>query len=97
MSKLSVKLRDVTVGVEGRTKVRVSTEKDKLGLLIHPKGMGTWDGNFAPILLEQLDGVVRLIVWGDINKEDPTHIIDLSGALESARKEEEETDKVNKL
>jgi hypothetical protein len=28
---------------------------------------------------------MRLVIWADINQQDPTHIIDLSGALESKR------------
>ena len=40
----------------------------------------------VPIYLELHEGKVRLLVWADINQEDPTHIIDLSGAAESARK-----------
>ena len=40
---------------------------------------------YAPILLERHDGKLRLVVWADINEQEPTHIIDLSGALESNR------------
>jgi hypothetical protein len=29
----------------------------------------------------------KLYVWGDINQEDPTHVIDLSGALEVNRED----------
>jgi hypothetical protein len=40
-------------------------------------------GTGAPIYLEvQDDGTPKLYVWADINQEDPTHIIDLSGAKE---------------
>lgn len=31
------------------------------------------------------DGVPSLFVWADINREDPTHIIKLDGALETRR------------
>ena len=65
--------------------VAVSVEKDNLALIIHPEGMGTWDGPYAPILLERHEGKIRLVIWADINQQDPTHIIDLSGALESKR------------
>jgi hypothetical protein len=38
-------------------------------------------------LLESVNGHLRVIIWADINAEDPTHIIDLEGARETARKE----------
>lgn len=45
------------------------------------------DGDGSPIFLEVHEGRLRLLVWADINQEDPTHVIDLEGARESARKE----------
>jgi hypothetical protein len=92
--KLVVKLRDTFDELRSRTKIKISVEKRKLGLLIHPQGMATHtddeDCPSAPIVLEQYKGKMRLLVWGDINREDPTDIIDLSGALESNRKDEED-------
>ncbi len=79
-------LQDTTTNGKG-TKVRIGIEKDIFGLVIHPDGTGTYDGSYAPILLEQHEGTLRLIVWGDINVQDPTHIIDLYDALESKRTE----------
>lgn len=45
------------------------------------------DGCGTPVFLEEYEGV-KLSVWADINKDDPTHQIDLSGAKESERKTE---------
>ncbi len=42
-------------------------------------------GRGCPVYIENRDGVPFLIVWGDINAEEPTHVIDLSGASESKR------------
>ena len=59
-------------------------------LLIALEGFGECtasDGKGTPIMLELLDGRPRLLVWSDINQEDPTHVIDLSGASEDRRKE----------
>ena len=42
-------------------------------------------GEGAPIYLEFCDGKWELFVWSDINQEDPTHRIDMSGALEANR------------
>ena len=86
----TVELKEVMSGSSGvdenkTTKVKVSLENDGLALLVHPEGYGVWDGEYAPILIEQHEGKMRLIVWGDINDEEPTHIIDLEGARETDR------------
>lgn len=60
----------------------VTIEADGYGDLVTTPGYG------IPIIIEQLNGVLRVIVWADINQEDPTHIIDLGGARESERREE---------
>ena len=55
---------------------------------IHIPGMGTANmdpGEGPTALVEFYNGVWTLYVWADINKENPTHEIDLSGALESNR------------
>jgi hypothetical protein len=57
-------------------------------LLIGFRGFGeasAQEGFGFPVVIEQHEGRLRLIVWSDINQEDPTHIIDLEGARESAR------------
>jgi len=42
----------------------------------------------CPIWLEVYQGKLRVHIWADVNKEDPTHSIDLEVARETARKEE---------
>ncbi len=57
------------------------------GIEIFIDGYGTKNmppGASGPIYLQIQDGVPKLYVWADINKEDPTHIIDLSGARNPA-------------
>lgn len=44
-------------------------------------------GLCGQVVLEIKNGVPRVIVFGDINQEDPTHIIELSWAKESLRNE----------
>ena len=46
------------------------------------------DGEGEVAIIENRGGTLFLIVWADINREDPTHIIDLSGAKISNRKED---------
>jgi hypothetical protein len=80
-------LKSVEPQGSGRIKVRIVREADKLALTLHPEGHGTLDGDFAPVVIELKDKMVRLIVWADINQEDPTHIIQLDGALLSRFRE----------
>jgi hypothetical protein len=75
--KIEVPIPDVAV--EGETKVTIAVGKD--GITILPEGMGTLDGQYAPILIEREAGRIRLIYWPDINKDEPV-IVDMSGALE---------------
>mgnify|MGYP003627112393 CR=1 FL=1 len=49
------------------------------GVQSHKNGGGT-------VLIELRDGVPHLIIWGDINSQDPTEVISLAGASESLRK-----------
>ena len=42
-------------------------------------------GNGTPIIIEVYRGTLRVIVFGDINSEEPTEIISLDGARESKR------------
>ena len=59
-------------------------------LLIGVDGYGemtAYDGHGFPILVEFHQGELQVMVWGDINNEDPTHVISLEGAREDARKE----------
>lgn len=66
----------------------VEIEQGHLCLMIAVKGYGeacSGDGDGHPILLERYQGQLRLVVWGDINQEDPTHIISLEDAREDRR------------
>lgn len=40
-------------------------------------------GSGSPVLIENRDGIPHVIIWGDINDENPTHTISLENALES--------------
>jgi len=62
-------------------------------ILIEATGYGSYDGMGVPgegcndiVMVEHYGGRLRVIVWGDINQEDATHIIDLEGARESNRR-----------
>lgn len=52
------------------------------GIEISFDGYGTYAGGSGdcPIYIENRGGVPHVIVWGDVNQEDPTHVISLAGA-----------------
>lgn len=69
--------------------VRCALDFDGYTLWIRPAGCGdasSLPDNGWPIKLEYYDGEVWLVVWGDINQEDATHRISLTGAMESSRR-----------
>jgi hypothetical protein len=65
--------------------VSIRCESGTDGITVQHEGTGCKDGDYAPIFIEWYDGKPRIIIWADINQEDPTHIIDLSEALETNR------------
>jgi hypothetical protein len=74
---------------DGDDTLAVTVEANKNGIEIKPEGygdLGTIDGYGCPVFLEWANGKLMLHVWADINQEDPTHSIDLTGAKESLRK-----------
>ena len=89
MSKHKIILADKS-DVSGKS-VPVIVELDNRSVYIIPQGYGdasSADNCGCPVMLEIWEGELRVVVWGDINQEDPTHIISLEGALESKRIEE---------
>ena len=74
---------------EGKTSVTIE-QANKFDFCIRPHGYGdktSADGHGYPVIMEYYNGKLRLLVWADINKEDPTHVIDLEGARESNREQ----------
>jgi len=70
--------------------VRVEIKEGLAGYYIEikPEGFGdhgSADGHGVPITLELYEGRLRLIVFPNINNENPT-VIDMEGARETARK-----------
>ena len=57
-------------------------------LLIHLDSYGDFcsaDGQGTVAVVELADGCPRVLVWADINQEDPTHTISLENAREDKR------------
>lgn len=94
--KFKTTLREQMDDQDGKIKplpIRVEVNGNE-NILIRAKGYGDFcsaDGEGYPILIEQGNGVLRVVIWGDINQEDPTHIIELGDAKESNREPEEVT------
>jgi hypothetical protein len=64
----------------------VTISDDYAGIFFDGSGLcGMEAGVNEVVLFEFYEGQPRLLVWADINREDPTHVIDLSGAMEPAR------------
>ena len=85
MDKLKATLHDQS---EDDNSLRTVVENLNGSIYISPKGYGdacSADGCGIPALIEVYEGELRIIIWGDINKEDPTHTISLEGARESNR------------
>ena len=49
---------------------------------------GSCWGYGSAVVIENYEGSLRLLVWGDINREDAVQIIDLAPAKESAREDD---------
>lgn len=47
------------------------------------------EGHGFPIVVEFHEGQFRVLIWSDINQEDPTHTISLEGAREDKRNPEQ--------
>jgi len=63
------------------------------GIYIQPKGYGDNTSQIdvgCPVVIEYKNGEPFVVIYGDINSEEPTHNISLAGAKESLRKEEED-------
>lgn len=81
-------LKDVESGHEGSLRVRVVANESAISIC--PDGYGDFGSakrHGCPIFLELHRGRLRLVVFADINREDPPHIIDLEDAREDRRNE----------
>ena len=83
--EIETTLIDADPSFDGRQPIKVVA--DQRGVSIEAKGHGdccSADGHGSPVFLELHQGHLRLIVFADINEQDPT-IIDLDGAREDRR------------
>lgn len=86
--KITVKLSDA-VDQSMKRDLEVDIYIDEMGIYIRPHGTSdcfSAKDEGAPIMIEVSDGEPRILVWEDINQEDPTHKISLEKAKEKWRK-----------
>lgn len=70
---------------EGAGDLEVTVRVTRDGVEILFEGYGdkcSEPGHGVPILIENCNGVPRVVIWGDITSEDPTHNVTLEGARE---------------
>lgn len=88
MSKTEIELRLYDMFGDNNTKnIKVNIVNEVGVIYIRPEGTGDFysETEGFPITLEIYEGVLRLLVYADINQELPTHIIPLEKALASNR------------
>lgn len=85
-NRLQVVLKDASERIFEQLQILIASSPS--GINICPKGYGDFDsqtGFGSPIYLEVYEGELRLVVWADINEQEPTHVISLVAAREDRR------------
>jgi hypothetical protein len=83
---LAVALHDANSEHSGKLPIRVVGNDSAISIFADGYGdFGSVEGHGCPAFFELYGGKFRLIVFADINREDPTHVIDLSQAREDCR------------
>jgi len=86
MSKIRLSSEEVEDAGNGKKYVvRIGVDRVSAFMGAEELGVADMDKGY-PVLLELYQGEYRLYVWGDINDEEPTHVISLEGARETKRK-----------
>ncbi len=75
--------------VDGDKSTKVSVEINAQGIFVTAEGYDGNSGDNIPVVIEIANSELRVVAWADINKEDPTDIIALEGALEKNRELDE--------
>ena len=82
----STTLNDAHPDHGGALPIRLAVSPNGVSLYARGHGdYGSSDGHGTPVFIELYRGELRVLVWADINKEDPTHVIPLGGARENRR------------
>lgn len=82
----TITLRDAHPDYDTKQPIRLAVSPN--GVSVYAEGYGDCTsaaGHGSPVFIEVYKGELRLVVWADINREDPTHIIPLGNAQEDRR------------
>ncbi len=86
LDRCSTTLKDAHPDHDGKLPIRLAVSPNGVSLIAEGYGdSGSAEGHGTPVFIELYKGELRVLVWSDINKEDPTHIIPLGGAQEDRR------------
>jgi hypothetical protein len=86
-TEMTCELIDPATKIERMTVVKVSGGQ----ISIHIEGFGdnaSGDNYGEPIVIDLHDNKLQVFLWGDINDEDITHSIDMTGAMLDKRVED---------
>lgn len=82
----STTLRDAHPDHDGMLPIRLAVSPNGVSLYSERYGDRTSaEGHGPPVFIELYKGELRVLVWADINREDPTHVIPLGGARVNRR------------
>jgi len=85
-SPCSTTLRDAHPDHDGKLPIRFAVSPNGVSLYAEGHGdCGSAEGHGTPVFIELYKGELRVLVWADINREDPTHTISLAGARSDRR------------
>jgi hypothetical protein len=87
----STRLKDADPDYTDKLPIRLEVSPG--GISLYAEGFGdhgSAENHGSPVYVELHRGILRLVVWADINKEGPTHVIPLNGAREDRRQPHDE-------
>lgn len=92
MQPCSTTLKDAHPDHSGTLPICLSVSPNGMSLYAEGHGdCGSSEGHGTPIFIELYKGELRVLVWADINKEDPTHVVPLNGARNDRRQPDDDS------
>lgn len=89
---LTIQLNDSDAELSEVLPVKVVADQSSFSICPQEYGdFASAEEHGCPVVLELHQGRLRLIVFSAINREDPTHVIDLEGARECRRVDQSHT------
>jgi hypothetical protein len=86
-SEIEISLADYQGEDSPHLKCKISIEPYGIAIAFEGYGEYTSEKGGAIIFIEQIEGVPRMLIWDDINKEDSVQEIGFEGAREELRQD----------